>query len=301
MAELRKSALLIAGIAAALLVAAFLYFRSPEPAAPEPNRKAVAATIYPLYDIVRNVAGEFAGVQLILPPGASPHLFEFSPKQLRDLQNITDVFAIGHGLDNWAAQVTNVVKGARVFTVDGGITLRTFENGSVDPHYWLDFANARQITDNVAIELGKIDPAHADAYRTNAEAYKRALTEKEDALKSLLAPARGESILTFHDAWFYFAKDFGLNIVGSFEPTAGVEPTPRSLEALQQEVRAKQIHVIFVEPQLSTSLVDSFARDNHLGVAQLDPLGGVDERMTYLDLMAYNANAIRQAVAEQQH
>jgi ABC-type Zn uptake system ZnuABC Zn-binding protein ZnuA len=301
MPAFRKPAFLILGIAAALLIAAFLFFREPAPAVPESNRKSVAVTIYPLYDIVRNVAGEFAAVQLILPPGASPHLFEFSPKQLGALQNISDVFAIGHGLDNWAAQVTNVVKGARVCTVDAGIPLRTFANGSVDPHYWLHFGNARQIADNIAIELGAIDPAHSDAYRKNAKAYKKALTEKEDVLKSLLAPARGESILTFHDAWFYFAQDFGLNIVGSFEPAAGVEPTPRSLEALQTEVRARQIHVIFIEPQLSTSLLEGFAKDNHLGVARLDPLGGVDERTTYLDLMTYNANAIRQAVAGREH
>jgi zinc transport system substrate-binding protein len=292
-----KSYLLILGVVVALFVIGIIYFRAAKTPSREKSEKlVVAATIYPLYDMARNVAENYAELKLILPPGASPHLFEFSPRQLKALQHVQAVFAIGHGLDNWAMQITNVVESSRVIIVDQGIALRTFKNGTTDPHYWLHFGNARTITDNIAKRLIEIDPAHAEAYRENAETYEKRLTNKERELKEVLVSAQGKPILTFHDAWFYFAENFGLKIAGSFEPAAGVEPTPRYVAELQRTIEREHIRIMFIEPQLSTGVLESFAKDNHVGIAKLDPLGGVEGRKTYLELMEFNADSIRQAL-----
>ncbi len=291
-----KRLILILAIVAVVVVLGLVYFRSGKaPLEPGAEKLTVAATIYPLYDIARNVAGDAAAVKVIVPPGASPHLFEFSPRQLQALQNVRAVFAIGHGLDNWATQVTNVVEGARVITVDQGIDLRTFENGTTDPHYWLNFGNAWKITDNIAKALIEIDPAHAETYRKNAKAYEEKLAEKERELKNILAPAQRIPILTFHDAWFYFAENFGLSIAGTFEPAAGEEPTPRYLAELQRKIKSEHVRIIFIEPKLSTGVLESFGKDNKVGIAELDPLGGVEGRTSYLELMMFNAKSIRQA------
>jgi zinc transport system substrate-binding protein len=226
-------------------------------------------------------------------------LFEFSPRQLKALQNVRAVFAIGHGLDHWATQITSVVKGARVILVDEGIELRTFEDGTTDPHYWLHFGNARRITDNIANALIEMDPAHAGAYRASAEAYKEKLVEKEREVTEVLAMAQGQPILTFHDAWFYFAENFGLKIAGTFEPSAGEEPTPRYLAALQRTIEKEQIRIMFIEPQLSSGVLESFAKDNNVSIAELDPLGGVNGRTTYLELMAFNADSVQRALHKQ--
>jgi len=309
-----KSYLLIFGLlaGAVVLVIGIAYFKGGgAPSREEETKAEVGATIYPLFDMARNVAGDNMKVKLILPPGASPHLFEFSPRQLAELKNIKAVFAIGHGLDDWAAQVRNVSRGANVMIMDRGIDLRKFEgtgkkgedmeheHGGIDPHYWLHLGNARKITENIAEALGQIDPAQKDSFKSNAQVYNEKLAAEEQRLRQLLAPARGRPILTFHDAWFYFAEDFGLDIVGTFEPAAGQEPTPRYLAELQREMKEKRIRVIFIEPQLSTAVLKSFAEDNHASIAELDPLGGVAGRMTYLDLMEYNAHSVRQALDQQ--
>jgi zinc transport system substrate-binding protein len=294
-----KRLILIAATLAGVLVLSVWYFRAGKaPLRSESGKLVVAATIYPLYDIARNVGGDHAAVRVILPPGASPHLFEFSPRQLQGLESVKAVFAIGYGLDGWATQVVNVAPAARVITVDQGIDLRTFADGTTDPHYWLSLGNARKIADTIANALMELDPVQAEAYRVNADAYKEKLSEKERVLKEMLAPARGTSILTFHDAWFYFAESFGLKIAGTFEPSVGEEPRPRYLAELGQKIKAEHIGIIFVEPQLSTGILQSFAKDNHVGIADLDPLGGVERRTTYLELMQFNANSIRRAILE---
>ena len=136
----------------------------------------------------------------------------------------------------------------------------------------------------------------AEAYRENAKAYKGKLAEKERELKEMLAAAQGMPILTFHDAWFYFAENFGLTIAGTFEPAAGEEPTPRYLAELHRKIETEHIHIIFIEPQLSTGVLESFAKDSGVNIAVLDPLGGVEGRTTYLELMEFNADSIRQAL-----
>ncbi|MGE5322498.1 MAG: metal ABC transporter substrate-binding protein [Actinomycetota bacterium] len=286
--------LVAVAFAAVIVISSCRGKEAPVPTAPA--SVTVAATIYPLYDIARNIIGSEGTVKVIVPPGASPHLFEFSPKQIRDLQEVRAVFAIGHGLDNWAAQIANVVKGSRVIIVDQGIGLRRFRDGTIDPHYWLHFGNARKIADNIGGSLAAIDPAHAETYLENAEKYKQKLAAEERMLNEVLKPARGIPILTFHDAWFYFAEDFGLTIQGTFEPAAGEEPTPRYLAELQKKITTGHIDVIFVEPQLSTGLLKAFAQDNKVRIAELDPLGGVEGRMTYAALMDFNANAVRRAL-----
>ncbi len=260
------------------------------------QRLAVAATIYPLYDIVRNVADGAADVRLIVPPGVSPHLFEFSPRQLQTLQDVRLIFTIGYGLDDWAAQAARATKDARVFPVDQGIRLRTSSDGAADPHYWLHFGNARQIAANVARGLSAVDPAHAATYRRNASQYQAKLAQVQHELEALLAPLAGTPILTFHDAWGYFAAGFKLKIAGSIEPSAGGEPTPRYLAELQKKIRSQNIRIIFLEPQFATSVIESFAKDNHVRIAELDPLGGVEGRTTYIDLMTFNARAVRRAL-----
>jgi ABC-type Zn uptake system ZnuABC Zn-binding protein ZnuA len=274
-------------------------------AAPRP---AVAATIFPVYDIARNVAGPDARVELILPPGASPHLFEFSPRQLAPLADARLIFAVGHGLDDWADRVAGVAKGARVVVVDRGVALKRYaeergrrgdadDRGQIDPHYWLDFGNAERIAGSVAESLAALDPAHAGAYRARAAAYGRRLSREERRLRRVLAPYRGERIMTFHDAWYYFADDFGLKVLGTFEPSAGEDPTPRRLAGIQDRLAAARVKTVFLEPQFSSAALRSFARDNGLRVATLDPLGGVEGRRTYLELMAFDAGAVRGALA----
>jgi len=317
----KRTIVLIVG--ALILIGAFVgLLISRQPSGTESDQLAVAATIFPVADIARNVAGDTARVEVLLPPGASPHLFEFSPRQIRELQGTKIIFAVGHGLDDWALTAANALESAEVATVDEDIPLRQLEaedehdeehgdevdehehehehanSDGLDPHYWLSLDNAASIADNIAAELARIDPANAATYQANAAAYQQQLSEKQAELRNQLKPLTGTKIVTLHDAWGYFADSFGLTIAGVFEPSGGREPTPRFLRELQEVIDQEDISIIFSEPQLATSSLQNFARDNNLGIAIIDPLGGVPERDSFIELMEFNAAAVRDAISQ---
>jgi ABC-type Zn uptake system ZnuABC Zn-binding protein ZnuA len=265
-------------------------------AASQDTHPTLAATIFPLFDIVRHVAGPAAAVTLMLPPGASPHTFEPTPSQVRALAGARVVFVIGHGLDDWAARLARSTGAARVVVVDRGVALRREADGTVDPHYWLAPANAKAIARTVAGELEGLVPARRSDIQSALTRYLGQLDAVEAEIRGILADLPTRRIATFHDAFGYFAEAFGLEVAAVFEPDPGREPSPRFVAEFQRKVRAAGVHTLFAEPQLSLDPLRPLARDLGVTLSVLDPLGGVSGRDTYLELLRFNARQVAAAV-----
>jgi ABC-type Zn uptake system ZnuABC Zn-binding protein ZnuA len=265
-------------------------------AASQDTHPTLAATIFPLFDIVRHVAGPAAAVTLMLPPGASPHTFEPTPSQVRALAGARVVFVIGHGLDDWAARLARSTGAARVVVVDRGVALRREADGTVDPHYWLAPANAKAIARTVAGELEGLVPARRSDIQSALTRYLGQLDAVEAEIRGILADLPTRRIATFHDAFGYFAEAFGLEVAAVFEPYPGREPGPRFVAEFQRRVRASGVRTLFAEPQLSLDPLRPLARDLGVTLSVLDPLGGVSGRDTYLELLRFNARQVAAAV-----
>lgn len=268
---------------------------------PEPETK-IAATIFPIYDIARNIAGDNASVNLITPPGASPHTFEITAEQIRKLQNTDILFAIGLGLDDWIAETRNAIPGSQVKTVSQGIIFREteehghddeHEHGDADPHYWLNIENAIKITKTIRDSLIEIDPNNAAQYSANATDYIGELQNTGERIEELFVNLDNNEIITMHNAWGYFAEEYGLEITATFEPFPGQEPTAKYLAELSNLTEQHNIKTIFSEPQLSNQILIPFLNDLELNLAVLDPLGGLEERDSYINTMLYNAKTIQ--------
>jgi ABC-type Zn uptake system ZnuABC Zn-binding protein ZnuA len=262
----------------------------------EDARPTVAATIFPLYDIARQVAGAAADVVLILPPGVSPHTFEPTPSGVRALAGARVVFVIGHGLDDWAARVARSAGIARVMAADRGVALRRETGGTVDPHYWLAPASAKAIAQTVASEIEGLVPARRSEIRQALTSYLGQLDAVEAEIRAILADLPMRRIATFHDAFGYFAEAFGLEVAAVFEPYPGREPSPRFVAEFQRQVRASGVRTLFAEPQLSLDSLRPLARDLGVTLSMLDPLGGVAGRDTYVELLRFNARQVAAAV-----
>lgn len=267
----------------------------------------VAATIFPLYDLMRQVAGPEVEVVLILPPGASPHTFVARPSMVNALTGSAALFAIGHGLDDWAVGLARDLGVSEAIVVDEHITLHSevstvhqhgHETHGADPHYWLDPANAVHMVQRIAVALGRLDEARHEVYAQRARLYTVQLHQLDQAIRQRFASCQHRDLALFHPAFGYFAAAYDLHIVATFASAPGQEPTPRQVEGFLQQVRAHQLSGLFIEPQLPQVALRSMAGEWGLTVHLLDPLGGTPGRDSYLALMQFNAAQIAAALCE---
>ena len=252
----------------------------------------VASTIEPISDLIRQVAGEGHEVLTILPAGANPHTFEMSPRMIRELSAVQMVFTVGVGFDDWVKPLFELGRGMQRVPLNTHIQL--IED---DPHYWLSIHNAKIIARNVADGLIQLKPESRQTYEANLTR----LNEKLDALfrdiQTLLSEVSNKEILTYHDSWYYFARDFDLQIVATVEDYHDSEPTPRRLITVNTLVQRYQIKALFAESNVNLSFAESVARDLSLTLYQLDSLGFRPETKTFSGLMLNNAEVMAEALA----
>lgn len=289
---------LIAGsfIALVLLLigAAFLIAGRREAGPGAGEKLTVAATIFPLADIARTIAGDRAEVVLIIPPGISEHSSGLSPRQLQRLQAARVIFQIGHGLDTaLTARISAAAANPRLVTVDRGITLREFGDTGVDPHYWLTVPNAGQIAQTISQTLQEIDPQNAAHYKLQTTNYLAELDALEQELQAQARTIRPKEFIAMHDAWSYFADHYGLRLVATYEPVEGQTPALADIERLREIIQQHSLAAFYAEPQKqATSAVRFIADDLGLAIKVLDPVGGLGGRDSYPALMRENMAAL---------
>jgi len=277
-----------------LIISGFLILKSKSLSFSVGEKLKVGATIFPLYDIIKNIGGDKIVAVLILPSGASPHTFEVTPEQIKNLIGAKAIFQIGHQIDNWIKNVSQAIPQAQIITVDKNINFLA-RDGEIDPHYWLSLKNGEIIAQNILANLISLDPSNKDYYQNNFVHYVQKLEALDQAIKNDLSSLKSRYLLTLHDAFYYFARDYSLKVVGSFEP-GGKEIKPNELIDLEKKIKEYKIGVVFSEPQLSQSLILPFFQDLKLKIFVLDPLGGAEGRDTYLNLLKYDAQTIKEAL-----
>jgi ABC-type Zn uptake system ZnuABC Zn-binding protein ZnuA len=280
-------------------------FPAPFSAATKPL--TIAATIFPLADIIRNIIGSSARVIQILPAGASPHTFDLTPGKVRELQKARIIFKIG-AIDDWIDGVAENAPAAEIVSLQNHISLKPFHDdahhhGSAekghsrgfDPHYWLDARNAVIMTQDICARLSTLDPAHATSFRENSQRYQRELLRLDTELRKACAALKNNKIIVFHDGWRYFAAAYGLEIIAVFQPAPGREPAPRDLQKMYAQVRTYKIKAVFSEPQLPTASLEPLLEDLGLRLFVLDPLGGAAPGDSYIKLLRRNVETILRA------
>jgi len=311
------------------------------------DKTVVAATILPVQDLLRQVGGDLIEVIEILPPGASPHTYDFSPSDIQSLSQAEMVFGIGFGVDDWIYDLVESVSGQgssedidsgearglsekkqklKVIELHDKIQLWTFDGvelqegegfENVDPHYWLDPENARLMAEQITEVLTELDPDSKAIFEKNLEDFKTSLSavdyeirQEFDELKS--DPSTVPKMLVFHEAWNYYARHYGLDIVGAFALSPGKSVSPKYLKEVYEIIEENDLKVIFAEPQLAEAVLQSVVDDFDLEVFTLDPIGGIDgevvetlegeisensnpAKQDYIDLLLYNAETIQKA------
>lgn len=286
----------------------------------------VVTTIYPLFDMVRQLGGDKVEVSYLLPAGASPHTYEPTMEQVRQLAQADLFVYIGAGLDDWALQLTEaanreliMVELAETVTLletryyhleeaadQGGqkedcpgCPGEAHDHGPGDPHFWLDPLIARdKICPRLSEALSSLLPEHAAYFAERLLEYQQQLTLLHEEFAAAAAGFSRRDFIAFHSAWQYLGQRYGLHEVAVIAEFPGQEPSAGWIAELIRLVKEKQISAILTEPQFSPALAERIAEESGIKVLVIDPYGGetVPGRETYLQLMRFNLGSFKQAL-----
>lgn len=264
----------------------------------------VVTTTTVLADLVRNVGGPDVTVESLVPKGGEPHTFGPAPSDLRRVAEAQLLVANGLGLDDWLTDLARD-SGTRAAIVQlavglPGATYADGDGSSANPHLWLNVAYAAEYVTRIASALRAADPAHAAGYDARATAFHarlanldRSVRERFDAI-----PAANRRVVSFHDAFPYFAAAYGLEIVGVVVKAPGQDPSAGELADLITAIRTTGVRVILSEVQFSDKVVRQIAAETGANVVSdlyTDSLGDppVD---TYEALIRWDADRILDAL-----
>ena len=228
------------------------------PAATPPALRVMATTTI-LADLAAQVAGDRARVESIAPAGAHVEEYEPTPDDARRVSAADVIVVNGLDLDAWSGSLLrNAKTGARTVTVTEGLP-----DLDGNPHLWFDVALAQQYVERIRDALTDADPAGREGYASRASAYLAQLRSLDGEIRQKVAtiPAARRKLVTSHDAFPYYAKAYGLEVVGFTQTEEGKEPSAGDLAALVRTVRAANVPAVFVEQGVSPRLAEALARD----------------------------------------
>ena len=265
--------------------------------ADEPLR--VVTSFYPVYVATLNVSAGVPGVEvhnLTSPHIGCLHDYQLTAGDVRQLADADLLLANGAGMETFLGKVKEQSLSLRVVEVSEGIPLM-----DGNPHVWVSFEGASRQVDNIAEALALAAPEKADTFRANAATYKAALAALDEKMKSSLAPYAGTPIVTFHEAFPYFARDFKLDLVGVIAREPGTEPSARELADTIGLVRERKVKALFAEPQFPDKSAQVISRETGVKVYELDPVvTGPSEpseaRGAYLRAMEKNLGVLQEAL-----
>ena len=276
----------------------------------------VVTSFYPMYIMalnitqgvegvqVDNMAGQQAGVRLenlSEPQAGCLHDYQLQNKDMKNLERASVFVINGAGMESFMEKVTDSLPSLEVVNAGEGIPLLVDESGEENPHLWVNVSYAARQTDNIAMGLMRADPAHAEQYRANADRYIEKLSALEQEMQRRLKNCQTRNIITFHEAFPYFAQEFDLNIVRVVNREPDSQPSARELAETIREIRGTDVTAVFVEPQYPDSAADIVARESGAAVYTLGPaVTGEDSPDAYLRAMEKNLAVLCEALGGEQ-
>lgn len=243
---------------------------------------SVFVSIAPQKHFVEKIAGDRVDVHIMVPSGATPHTFEPSPGMMKKLARADAYFSIGGTFEKaWRKKIKSANPDIPFFETDRGIQkmpsterhAHTHDSDNdhldaPDPHIWLSPPLAMLQARNIFTDLLQIDPAGREQYESNYAAFISEVVALDIKLKKMLSP--GTEFMVYHPAWGYFADAYGLKQIAV--EIEGKAPKARQVQKLIRHAREKDIHMIMVQPQISSRNAEMIAREIDGRTVVADPL-----------------------------
>jgi zinc transport system substrate-binding protein len=298
---------LLAGICSLLTVSCSA--PSP-PSSVNPQQLTVVATFVPMYEFTKAVAGDKAQVEILIPPGSEVHDHQTKPEDLKKLAQAKLLIKNGLGLDDFADGLISSSGNAELKVVDSSKGVKTLgragelvpivkgkEEGSSNPHIWLDPIRAQQQIGNIRDALIAVDPSHSESYKSNAAAYIGKLQTLDQEYKETLALSNKKEFITFHDAFPYLADRYDLKQLAIIAIPED-ELTPEDVQKTVQVAKKYKVKVLLSEPGVDNKLFTTLSKDLNITVKTLDSLeNGTLDPDYYFKVMRANLEVLKEALA----
>jgi len=287
-------------------------------AAPAHAELNVVTTTEDLAALAREVGGDKIKVESLSRGYQDPHFVEAKPSFVIKLHSADLLIAVGRELEiGWLPPLVNQARNAKVqpggegyFDASQGVKILEIPTGQLtramgdvhpqgNPHYWLDPDNGLRIAKGIQKKLSALSPADAAYFAQREDAFEKRLAEAQKRWDAQMAPYKGTKIVTYHRSWPNFVDRFGLDVIGYVEPRPGIPPSPSHTIDLINDMKAKNVKIIMVEPYFDLKTPNSIARETGAKVLVMAPSVGAEKEITdYISLFDYDVKLLAAALKE---
>ena len=228
----------------------------------------VVVTILPQAEFVEKVGGNMVEVIVMVPPGASPHTYEPTPRQLIEVSEADIYFQVGSGIDFERSFMRKIIEvNRRMLVVNCSEGIKIVDG---DPHVWLSPRNAEVMVRNIYKGFAALDPENEEYYRRNMEVYVEELRKLDEEIRNILRNLSVRCFMVYHPAWRYFAREYNLTQIPVEKE--GKEPTARGMIALVNQAKRLGVKVIFASPEFDRKKAEAIAESFGGRIIFVDPL-----------------------------
>lgn len=281
------------------------------------NKLTIVTSFYPMYISTLNIVKDIPNVEVLNMTTSQTgclHDYSLSTKDLKTLSNADILIINGAGMESFLDDVIDKYSDLKIIEASKGIDLiedtehddhtedhdHEDHDHDVNPHVWVSISKNIEEVSNIAEELSSLDPNHANEYQNNANEYIAKLENLKTEMHSTLDNIAHKDIITFHEAFPYFAEEFNLNIAGVIEVEPDSEPSAKEVENIISIINEKNIKALFTEPQYSSKIADTIAKETGASIYTLDPIvtgdANEDAYDDYIVKMQENLNTLKEAL-----
>jgi zinc/manganese transport system substrate-binding protein len=292
---------------ATIAMCALVFLGSPSSAA---EKLKVVTSFSILGDFVENVGRDHVSVTSLVGPNGDAHVYEPTPTDLKRVSEASVIITNGLGLEGWILRLLEASETkAQISEASKGVVPRTFTaeeagegQGVVDPHAFQSVSNAKIYVNNIAAALCAADESDCKAFKDNAADYITKLDSLENEVKASIGkiPVERRRVITSHDAFGYFAHEYGLTFLAPEGVSTDAEASAADVAKIVQQIREQKASALFVENISDPRLMEQIARETNLKVSgelYSDALSAKDGlAATYIDMMRHNVKTIVSAI-----
>ena len=286
----------------------------------------IVTSFYPLYISTINITKDIPNITVTNMTKSQTgclHDYQLTPQDLKTLEKADILVVNGAGMESFLDSIISQYPNLEIVDATKGLTLLEDDTHSHDdhdhdhdyedehseddghdheynPHVWVSVTGNIEEVKNIASQLEDLNPENKEAYESNTNTYVSKLEELKNEMHAELDNLPNRDIITFHEAFPYFAKEFNLNIAGVIEIEPDSEPSAKEIEEIINTIKSKNINALFTEPQYSSKVAETIATETGATVYELDPIvtgdSNPDAYDDYINKMKKNLDVLKEAL-----